>query len=138
MRNTLIIMLLAGLLVFSNCKKDDKDEPEDRFTLLTAPTWVADSLLADGIDASGPGQVLEKFKGEANFNVDGTGKFGEYIGTWKFQSAETELVIETDAHPIPITTSIKELTKTSLKVTTIFPDFQNNAIYDIRMTFKVK
>jgi len=139
-KNALMIMILAVLIVFTHCKKDDKEDLEDRFTLLTTTTWVADSLLANGVDASGPGQLLEDFKGEARFNADGTGKFGEYTGTWKLQTGDTEIVIQTDAHPIPITAKIEELTKTSLKIFTGFPDLSTGQLVTIpiRMTFKAR
>lgn len=133
-------MVLLGvftvLFLFVRCDKENDDA--DRFELLTTPVWVADSLLSDGLDASGPGQPLEKFKGEARFNKDYSGTFGEYSGTWRFQTKQTEIVITTDAHPIPITTRIEELTERSLKITTRFIDPEAGTSQDIRMTFKVR
>lgn len=130
-------MVVAGIVVFTHCDKNDEEELT-RFQLLTMTAWLTDSLLANGADASGPGQLLEDFKGEARFNADGTGKFGEYTGTWKLQTSDTEIVIQTDAHPIPITAKIDELTKTSLKITTGFPDLTGGSVIAIRMTFKAK
>ncbi|MZP54018.1 MAG: hypothetical protein GT600_01095, partial [Bacteroidales bacterium] len=60
MRNfALVTVILLSFIAFS-CNKDGKSE---RFELLTTNIWVTDSLLADGIDAGGPGGVLENFKG---------------------------------------------------------------------------
>ena len=54
-------MLLAGLVSVTACNKDKTSE---RFDLLTSHTWKSDSLLADGVDAGDPGELLEKFKGD--------------------------------------------------------------------------
>ena len=133
MKSLALILIISGLLAVFGCKKDKESE---RFKLLTTPTWTTDSLLANGVDASGPGQLLEKFKGNAKFNKDGTGYFGVYPGTWRFNSTETQLIIETDSLAIPVITDIVELTNASLKVTTLFVILQNT--YNIRMTFKPK
>lgn len=136
MKNLLLFLLLALLVTSSACKKDTKSE---RFSLLTAHTWVSDSLLADGIDASGPGQILEKFKGDIKFNVDGTGYFGQYTGTWRLSNGEANLVIEAAELALPLTTLIELLTETSLKVTFNYPNQLNPSDpLDIRMTFKPK
>jgi hypothetical protein len=133
MKNLFISLIISGLVVFISCNKEDKSE---RFKLLTGPVWVADSLLADGVDASGPGMLLAKFKGEAKFNEDGTGTFGVYEGVWYFAHNETQIVIYSDSLLIPLVTLIKELTNTSLKITTSVPN-QSNTV-NIRMTFKAK
>jgi hypothetical protein len=131
----LLTFISASLLIFS-CNKDDRSE---RFKLLTGPTWVTDSLLANGVDASVPGGVLEKFKGDAKFKEDGTGNFGKYTGEWRFNVEETQLTITTDSMPLPIITNIKELTKISLKVTTLVPNpLDQYNPFNIRMTFKAK
>lgn len=136
MKNIFAFFIIAGIIISSSCKKEEKSE---RFLLLTGPTWAADSLLAGGVDASGPGQVLENFKGDAKFNVNGTGDFGNYSGQWRFNDTETELTIITDDLPVPINCSIIELTTLSLKITAIVPDMNNPpAMLDIRMTFKSK
>jgi len=130
------ILIITCLLVF-NCKKEDYS---GRFILLTTPVWTSDSLLANDVDASGPGQLLEKFKGDAKFNKDGTGYFGKFTGTWRFAYDETQLTIYSDSLPIPsLTTNIVELNEQSLKITTSFPNLQNPAeSYRIRMTFIAK
>jgi len=131
----LLTFISASLLIFS-CSKDDRSE---RFILLTEPTWSADSLLANGIDASGPGGILEKFRGDARFEEDGTGKFGDYSGTWRLNVEETQLTIVTDSMPLPIIANIKELTKLSLKITTLVPNpLDQYNPFNIRMTFKAK
>jgi hypothetical protein len=136
MKNLALFLIISGFLIASSCKKDSNSES---FNLLTGTVWVSDSLLANGIDASGAGGLLEDFKGEARFNEDLTGQFGNYTGTWRFTSNETQIVITSDDLILPLTVKIAELTKTSLKVTTSFPnltDPQNP--YNLRMTFKAK
>jgi len=137
MKNILLTIIIISGLVLYACENEG---PSNRFVLLTAPVWVSDSLLADGVDASGPGQALEKFNGEVVFNKDGTGVFGVYTGTWKLVYSDTEIVISSDSLPFPITNEIKELTENSLKITTGFPDLNNPAagVMKIRMTFKSK
>jgi hypothetical protein len=133
MKNIVLLLIIAGILIVSSCKKETESE---NFRLLTGTTWESDSLLANGIDASGPDQVLENFKGYAKFNEDGTGNFGKYEGTWRFAFEETQIVIETDSLPIPLTTIISELTKTSLKINTSYTILDHAT--NIRMTFKAK
>ncbi len=135
MKNFLILLILTGCAISYSCKKDEVSE---RFSLLTGPIWVSDSLLANGVDASGPGGILEKFKGDAKFNKDGTGYFGNYTGTWDFAYNETEITIYSDSLLFALTTQIVELTKVSLKVTTAFPTANPQAPIHIRMTFKAK
>jgi hypothetical protein len=136
MKNLLLVLAFAGCIFSSSCKKDSKSEP---FKFLTGPVWISDSLLVNGIDASGIGGILENFKGEAKFNEDGTGYFGSYNGTWRFASAETQIVIQADSLTLPLTAKIVELTSLSLKVTTSYPNILNPAIpINIRMTFKAK
>lgn len=133
------IFLLSFIVIFIGCEKDE--EVSERFTFLTENTWSSDSLLINGDDASGPGQLLENFKGQANFNEDGTGTFGSFEGTWRFANNETELVIISDSLPVPqLSTSIQELTQESLKITTSFPNFQDptNPFLQIRLTFKAQ
>jgi hypothetical protein len=135
MKNLLLFVIISGCFVVFSCKKKESD----RFKFLTSPIWVADSLLANGVDATGPGGILSSFIGDAKFNTDGTGYFGSYTGTWRFNSDETKLVIETDSLPIPVVADIKELTSSSLKVTTVLPNpLDPLSPFNIRMTFKPK
>lgn len=133
-----LVVIAYSLLLLTFCKKDEFSE---RFTLLTTPVWTSDSLLANGVDASGPGQVLENFKGDAKFKTDKTGYFGDYTGRWWFEANETLLVIDPDADTIPIYIycNLKELTELSLKITASVPD-KNNPLQalPVRMTFKAK
>jgi hypothetical protein len=136
MKNLALLAFISACLLIFSCSKEDSI---GRFELLTSPTWKTDSLLANGIDASLPGGILEKFKGDAKFEEDGTGYFGKYKGTWRFTDEETKITIVTDSLVLPIVTNIKELTKTSLKVTTIVPNpLDQYNPFNIRMTFKVK
>ena len=136
MKNLALLLIISGCLFISTCKKDSQSES---FKLLTGTIWVSDSLLANGIDASGPDGMLKNFKGDAKFNQDGTGYFGVYIGTWRFAYNETQIIISADSLPLPLTTKIAELTSISLKVTTSYPNLLNPAAPTfIRMTFKPK
>ncbi len=137
MKNAVLLIIISGCFLIFSCK----DKESERFGFLTDPIWVTDSLLANGVNAGGPGGILAKFAGDAKFNKDGTGYFGKYTGTWMFSSNESELVISSDSIPVihSITADIKELTSTSLKLTTMLPnpnDLANS--YNIRMTFKAK
>lgn len=136
MKNILIsILIVTGFIVFS-C---DNGEHTTNFSNLTSNVWDADSLLANGEDAGGPGQILEKFNGIILFNEDGSGTFGEYEGTWYFANDETNIVISSDSLIMPLTTLIEELTNSSLKMTTVFPNFVDpDNPTNIRMTFKAQ
>jgi hypothetical protein len=135
MKNLVFLLIVSGIVFSSACKKETKSA---QFLLLTGPTWASDSLLAEGVDASQPGQILAKFKGDIKFREDGTGYFGQYIGTWRFSYSESELVIDSDSLQVPLTTNIIVLTKTSLKLTTSYPTANPLNPLDIRMTFKAK
>ncbi len=136
MKNLALLLIVAGCLFSSSCNKDSQSQP---FKQLTGHVWASDSLLANGVDASGPDGMLKNFKGDAKFNQDGTGYFGVYIGTWRFAYNETQIIISTDSLPLPLTTKIAELTSISLKVTTSYPNLLNPAAPTfIRMTFKPK
>ncbi|NMC37965.1 MAG: hypothetical protein GYA41_06555 [Bacteroidales bacterium] len=135
MKNLFLLLIISGCFVIFSCKEKDSE----RFSFLTGVTWVTDSLIANGQDASEPGQLLADFKGEAKFNKDGTGNFGNYTGTWNFSSSETQLVIKSEAIAVPIIADIKELTSVSLKLTTVLPNQQDLLNpHKIRMTFKAK
>jgi hypothetical protein len=136
MKNLALLLIISGCFLISSCKKDSHSET---FNLLTGPLWASDSLLANGADASGPDGMLKNFKGEIKFKEDGTGYFGIYTGTWRFAFNETQIIIETDSLPLPLTSKIAELTKISLKITTSYPNLLNpTSPTNIRMTFKAK
>ena len=136
MKKLLFLIVVAGCFYATSCKKASESE---QFKLLTGPVWTSDSLLANGIDASGADGMLKNFKGEAKFNTDGTGYFGKYSGTWRFAYNETEIVISADSLPIPLSTKIAELKTASLKVTTSYPNPLNPTTpVSIRMTFKAR
>jgi hypothetical protein len=132
MKNPLLFLLMAITIIVLSC---NKEKVSDRFTLLTSHTWTSDSLLANGVDASDPGEMLALFKGDARFNEDGTGTFGQYSGTWMFTDNETNVAITSPDLPFALTTHIVELTRTSFKVTFTFP---GTTPTNIRMTFKPK
>jgi hypothetical protein len=135
MKNLVMFLIIAGCFFAFSCSDSDSE----RFKLLTDPTWVTDSLFANGQDVSGSGQLLGDFKGEAKFRTDGTGTFGNYKGTWNFSSNESQLVIRSDSIAIPVIADIKELTSISLKITTVLPNKQDLLNpFKIRMTFKAK
>lgn len=138
MRNYGLLTVFLSVLIIISCGKDE-DEVSERFRFLTGSVWVSDSLLVNGVDASGPGQLLEDFKGDVKFNEDGTGSFAQYTGTWRFAQNETQLVITTEALPVQLTTNIVELTAGSLKITTGYPNpVPPPDVFSIRMTFKAK
>jgi len=135
MRSLAFLLIISGCFFISSCKKDSQSE---QFKLLTGHIWMSDSLLANKVDATGD-PIIGKFKGDAKFNEDGTGHFGVYTGIWRFAYNETQIVITTDSLPVPLTAKIAELTKLSLKITTVFPNLINPAApINIRMTFKAK
>lgn len=140
MKKTLLFSALvftAYIFVFVSCKKEETNS--DNFNFLTDNIWSADSLLADGVDESGPGGLLEMFSGDTKFNEDGTGYVGDIVGTWQFSNEETSIVITSDSLPLPVTTNIVELTAQSLKLTTVFPIQESPPVFaDVRMTFKPK
>jgi len=123
------------LLLIVSALSCNKEKVSERFTLLTSHTWASDSLLANGVDASDPGEMLALFKGDATFNEDGTGTFGQYSGTWMFTDSETNLAITSPDLPFALTTHIVELTSASRKVTFTYPGQPPTSI---RMTFKAK
>lgn len=135
MKNTILFVLISGIFLIASCNK--KNEESEKFKLLTGHAWRSDSLLVNGVDASGPAGLLADFRGDAKFNADGSGTFGSYPGSWVFTSNETQLIITSDSLLIPITAKIVELSTTSLKITTSFPNQLNPMIpLAIRMTFK--
>ena len=135
MKNLIILTVITVCLALANCSKDEEPENE-RVSLLTNQVWKSDSLLANGVDAGNPGQLLAKFKGEARFNKDNTGTFGVYEGTWWFTDNYTQIRIRSDSLLLPLTCRIVELIPTSFKITTAVPDITNPANQiKIRMTF---
>jgi hypothetical protein len=133
MKKIILFTLLAVGLLYA-CDKEEGNS--ERFNNLTGITWTSDSLLADGQDASGPGELLENFKGDARFYENGTGYFGQYDGTWAFNNIETQLIINSPDLLAALTVNIEELTPSSLKVTTQFPSQTDPGTYiNIRMTF---
>lgn len=126
--------MILPLLLFFACNDDDNGT--ERLDLLTAHVWQSDQLLVNDVDASGPGQMLEAFKGEARFNRDGTGTFGSYTGTWNFAQNQTQLVIQSPSLDFPLITNIVELTATSLVITTSIPNPEApQQPFNIRMSF---
>jgi len=134
MKNIALFLAIFCCFQIFSCKKDSQSE---RFKLLTGPVWASDSLLVNGVDAGGPGGLLENFKGDVKFNEDYTGYFGAYTGTWRFAFDETQIVISSDSLPIPITAIIAELNQVSLKITTSY-QIPPSISVNIRMTFKAK
>ena len=128
-----LLISVTSVFVIS-CKK--KEVPSDNLNLLTSHIWKSDSLLADGVDESGSGGMLEMFKGDTKFNDDGSGYVGDINGTWSFSDNEKSIVITSDSLQFPVTTNIEELTEQSLKLTTSFPkDSTLTVFFAVRMTF---
>ena len=139
MKNPGFLTIFLCVLFIVSCDKDD-DEVSERFRFLTGSVWASDSLLVNGFDGSFSGGPLEDFKGDAKFSEDGTGTFGSYAGTWKFEQDEAVLVITSPDLPLAVLSAqIAELTAISLKITTVFPDPADfTEQLNIRMTFKAK
>jgi hypothetical protein len=136
MKNLALLLFISVTIFAFSCSKDEKSE---RFKFLTEPIWVTDSLLANGVDASGPGGPLENFKGEAKFNEDGTGTFGVYTGGWQLSVDETAITISSQDLPYAIkaiTCDIVELTAISFKIKFVAP--VENIPVNFRLTFKPK
>ena len=136
MKKIITFSILAACFLIVSCSKGDSE----RFKLLTGPTWVPVSLLANGVDATGTGGILAGFVGDAKFNTDGTGTFGTYTGTWMFDAKEEKIIIGSASLPISITLNITELTSTSLKLQGSFPDPNNltGPPINVEMTFRTK
>lgn len=125
--------LFFFICFFFACKKEDTHS--ERFDLLTAPLWISDSLLANGEDASGPGELLEKFAGDAKFDEDGSGYFGQYTGKWQLTNNDEYITIYSDSLLIPVTCYIEELSTADFKIVTSFPVKDEPQPVDIRITF---
>jgi hypothetical protein len=134
MKNVALFLVICCSLQIFSCSKDSNSE---KFKLLTGHVWASDSLLVNGEDASGAGELLENFKGDAKFNEDHTGTFGTYTGTWRFAFNETQIVISSVSLPIALSAVIAELNETSLKITTSYTISATETL-KVRMTFKAK
>ena len=136
MKKTGLILLFFTSLVLVACDRDDEDEVSERFLLLTSTVWVSDQLLVNGVDASEG--VLASFRGEAIFEVDGTGSFGQFTGTWEFMENETKLRITPQGF-IVIIADIVRLTTDTLEIVTGYPNPLDPAeILDVRMIFNAQ
>lgn len=135
MKKLSFLLIISAGLLFAACS----EKRSERFILLTSHFWTSDTLYSEGVDASGPGQLLEKFKGDAKFYEDGTGEFGQYKGEWMLGVDEDYLTITSDSLDIPIIADIDLLTTTAFKITTTVPNPANlSNPFNIRMTFKAK
>ena len=132
--SSFFLLMIAGFCLTFACKKEDSKS--DRYDLLVAHIWKSDSLLANGEDASGPGELLEKFAGDAQFQEDGTGYFGQYNGTWQLSNDDEFITINSDSLIIPVTCYIDELSETDFKIITSFPMQGEPQPVNIRITFK--
>lgn len=127
------VLIVAGVFMFS-CVEETIYTP---LQYLTMHSWHPDSLLANGESAGGPGELLEKFNGQAQFYENGTGLFGTFEGTWYFSDEETKIVIASDSLSFPVTMNIVELSELHLKLTTVFPNLTDPLNpFNIRLTFK--
>lgn len=117
MREIVFTAILTGVMMFAtSC---DKDKESERSKLLTGRIWQSHELLVDGADETSG--LLAGFVGEAKFNKDGTGYFGQFTGTWYFSNNESNITITTTDLPAPLTTTIIELTSQRFKISTSFP-----------------
>lgn len=116
----LFTILAAVIIIISSCSKKDDSE---RFKLLTGHVWESDVLLVDGVDESGVDGLLEEFVGDARFKTDGTGSFGQYVGTWSFSNNETKISISSPSlmNGLAVTLNIEELTADVFTMSTTLP-----------------
>ena len=136
MKKAGLILLIISSLVLAACDRDDDDDVSERFLLLTSTVWVSDQLLVDGVDASEG--LLANFRGEAIFEVDGTGSFGQYTGTWEFMENETKLRITPQGFLV-IIADIVRLTADALEIMTGFPNPQDQSeTLEVRMIFNAQ
>lgn len=134
MKRRYLCLVVAALVMLAACSKDKESE---RFRFLTGNIWESEELLVDGQDESGG--LLSFLAGEARFNKDGTGSFGDYAGTWYFSNNETQITIKTESLPVPLTLIVNELTGQKFKISTYFPiklDPDNPNLIEI--TFRAK
>ena len=136
MKNLVLSFFILSGLILISCTKEPATQ---RYKYLTEVTWVSDTLFANGEDASDPGELLEKFKGEVVFRTNGTGVFGVYEGTWNLAYDDTQIMIKADSLPMRLVTQIIELNAVSLKITTEYPNvIIPTEPIQIRMTFNSK
>jgi hypothetical protein len=102
MKKVSSLLIIATLVIAHSCKQEESD----RFKYLTGTVWTPVSLLANGVDATGPDGILAGFVGDAKFNEDGTGTFGTYSGEWMFASAEEKLSITSMSPPVSLILNI--------------------------------
>jgi hypothetical protein len=132
-----LLVLIALTITILGCKKDeDNSVKSERFILLTSHAWTSQTLEANGVDASGPGGILEPFVGDVIFNEDGSGTIGSETGSWSFTSNETQLTINSSALTFPVTLNIVELSETRLELTTTFNSITGNI--DLRLVYLAK
>ena len=136
MKKIASFLVIVTLVLGYSCK----DEESDRFKFLTGTVWTPVSMLANGVDITGSGGLLEGFVGDAKFNEDGTGTFGTYTGEWMLVASEEKLSITTSSPIFSVILDITELTETSLKLQGSVPDPQNltGPSISIEMTFRAK
>ena len=60
MKNIALFLVICCCFQIFSCGKESQSE---KFKLLTGPVWASDSLLVNGVDASGPGGITGKFQG---------------------------------------------------------------------------
>lgn len=136
MKKLFSLLLISMTVLMFSCKEKESE----RFELLTGTAWEAESLLAGGVDATGPGGLLEGFTGVARFKTDGTGTFGSFEGEWAFNSDETKITINAETLPLPIVCTIVELSSTTLKLQAQVPnpaDIMGDPL-TIEMTFSAQ
>jgi hypothetical protein len=117
-----LILLLAFLITFSACKKDDEPKQSAKMLALTAKSWRLQNAMVLGQDvvALGLGQYLGGFNNaEFKFNTDGTytaknrATNASTQGKWEFGSNETRLIADKGT-PEERTYEIIVLTNTNL------------------------
>jgi hypothetical protein len=144
-----LLLVMAGVILFQACKKDEKDTPKTKTELITTGTWkMTANTINPAIDIDFDGDTetnlfdfLEGcFKDDfTTFKTNGTAEGNEgaskcdsadpqtYSLTWSFASNETKLNIDGDEY------NLVELTGTKLKISYSLVD--NGVTYTQEITF---
>lgn len=133
-------LALIALISFTylGCEKGEETKSKN-LILLTGTIWTSQTLEANGVDASAPGEFLEDFVGDAIFNENGSGTLGSLTGSWRFASNETQIIITADELTIPVTMNIIELSETRIELETSVPNPSNPLeLVDIKMVYVPK
>jgi len=144
-----LLLIMAGVIPFQACKKDEKDTPKTKTELITTGSWkMTANTVNPGIDIDFDGDTETNlfdyldgcFKDDVTtFKTNGTAEGNEgaskcnntdpqtYSLTWSFASNETKLNLDGDEY------NLVELTATILRISYTLVD--NGVSYTQETTF---